>query len=178
MHLARSILALSVYSVSTIQAAGSGVAEASRSPPVGSFDVSLVETVKQHPRSDTLREVCRVGFRIRGCTDFPREELDCRCESREGAWVLAGRAYLEAVIHLATGQPTNEVLLHERAHIEDLERGLRRHFDSVMSISFESRSSCERYATVLSESPHLRVVMNDLRIASNIKYGCDRKGKF
>jgi hypothetical protein len=178
MHSARSVVALVVFSLSLFAVVEPAVADALQITPVGRFELSLVESVMQHNRTAKIAEICRVDHRVRGCTDFPREVLDCRCESRQGAWVLEGKAYIEAVIHLATGQPTHEVLLHERAHIGDLEKGLRAHFNSIMSINFASQSACEKYATTLVESPHLRVVMNDLRIASNSKYGCDRKVKF
>jgi hypothetical protein len=178
MHLARSVFALVVFSVSILRAPEPAIADALPESPAGRFEVSLVETVKEHPHSAKISEICRVGFRVRGCTDFPREELSCHCEQRDGSWFLTGRANIEAVIHLASGQPMSQVLLHERAHIGDLKQGLRQHFDAIMSINFSSQSSCETYAHTLVESPHLRVVMNDLRIASNVKYGCDRKGKF
>ncbi|MFA6958059.1 MAG: hypothetical protein WC538_19500 [Thermoanaerobaculia bacterium] len=178
MHLARSVFALVVFSVSNLRAAEPAVAYALPEPPTGRFEVSLVETVKEHSQSTKISDVCRVGFRVRGCTDFPREELACHCEQREGSWFLTGRANIEAVIHLSSGQPMSQVLLHERAHIGDLKKGLREHFDAIMSIRFGMQSACETYAHTLVESPHLRVVMNDLRIASNVKYGCDRKGKF
>ncbi|MGK2858514.1 MAG: hypothetical protein ACSLFQ_15040 [Thermoanaerobaculia bacterium] len=178
MRLARSILVLVLLFSSTLRAAKPPVADASPTAPGGGVVLSLVETVRQHRLSVNLSEVCRVGFRVRGCTDFPREELDCRCELRNGDWVIEGTAHVEAVIHLGSGPPINDVLLHERAHIGHLEVGLRAHLDWIRSLKFDSRPSCDGYARVLTESLHLREVMNGLRIESNAKYGCDRKGRF
>jgi len=178
MRLARSVFALVVYSASYVVTAAPAAADAPGATPVGLFELSLVETVREHSQREKIRDVCRVGFRVRGCTDFPKEEFTCHCEAREGSWFLNGHAYLEAVIHLSSGQPIGDVLIHERAHIGDLERGLREHFGSIMSIRFGSQSSCETYAHTLKSSQHLRAVMNDLRIASNVKYGCDRKGVY
>lgn len=175
MHSARSVLALVVFAASMSLAAWPAFADASHAAD-GRFELRLVEKVKEHTRSEKLDDVCRVGFRVRGCTDFPVEKLDCHCEAREDSWVLVGSARIEAVIHLSYGEPIGAVLLHEQAHIGDVENGLRHHFGSIMSIRFSTQRSCERYANTLVNSPHLQVVMNELRIASNIKFGCDRKG--
>lgn len=178
MRLARSVFALVVFSASYVVTDAPAAADAPVALTSGIFQVSLVETVLEHPRREKIRDVCRVGYRVRGCTDFSKEELACHCEARDGSWFLNGHAYLEAVIHLSSGQPIGDVLIHERAHIGDLERGLREHFSSIMSIRFDSQPSCETYASTLRTSQHLRAVMNDLRIASNVKYGCDRKGVY
>jgi len=146
MRLARSVFALVAYSAFCLTTAAPAAADASGALPSGMFELSLVETVKEHSHREKIREVCQVGFRVRGCTDFPKEELSCHCEEREGSWFLNGHAYLEAVIHLSSGQPIGDVLIHERAHIGDLERGLREHFNSIMSIRFSSQNSCKTHA--------------------------------
>jgi hypothetical protein len=68
-------------------------------------------------------------------------------------------------------------MLHERAHLGDVEAGLRAHLDTIEARAFGSRKACESFAKVLTGSPHLRIVMNRLREASNVRFGCDRKGK-
>jgi hypothetical protein len=178
MRLARSIIPLVVCAVSTLHAAGADKTSTDAGGPRGVLKLSVIATVKPHSRSEKLRDVCRAGFEVNGCTDFPVEKLECSCKARDGAWVIDGSATVAAVIHVSNEHPIGTILIHERAHIGDLEAGLRAHLDTIGSRTFGSQKACETYAKVLTESPHLRVVMNELRKASNVKFGCDRKGRF
>jgi len=178
MRLARSIIPLVVCAVSTLHAAGDDSPGLDSGGPRGVLGLSVIATVKPHSRFEKLRDVCRAGFEVAGCTDFPVEKLECSCKARDGAWVVDGRATVDAVIHVSNEHPIGTILIHERAHVGDLEAGLRAHLDTIESRLFGSRQACEVYAKVLTESPHLRIVMNELRAASNVKFGCDRKGRF
>lgn len=178
MCLARSIIPLLVCAVSTLHAVGDDNSGPDADAPRGVLELSVIATVKPHSRQEKLSDVCRTGFEPNACTDFPVEKLECGCKARDGAWVIDGRATLAAVIHVSNEHPIGTILIHERAHLADLDAGLRAHLDMIESHRFGTRQACERFANVLADSPHLRIVMNELRATSNNKFGCDRKGRF
>jgi len=174
MRLSRSFFAL-VVSIACCRAeAGPPAANATPSRSDGRFEIALSASIDRAPRREALRTLCRADYDVVGCTDFSRETIDCKCKSRGGAWVIDGRVELEAVIRLSPSTVGNGVLLHEQLHLGDLERGLRARLDSIDAMRFGTRKACDTYAKVLRESPFLRIVMNELRAASNAKYGCDR----
>lgn len=177
MRLARSIIALFVCAVSSLVEAQSMKPQAADRKAAG-IVLAVTSSIEHHSRFEKLSDVCRAGFAVNGCTDFPVERLECNCIERSGGWVIEGRAAIKAVIHVSTEYPIQSVMVHERAHIADLEAGLRAHLDAIGKRTFGSRKACETYARVLTDTPHLRIVMNELRRASNVKFGCDRKGRF
>jgi hypothetical protein len=178
MFLARSIIALLVCSVSSLAALGQILSDSNDGSAAGGLELSVKESIATHGRGERLSDICRANYDVQGCTDFPLEKLECHCEPRDEQWALTGRATVEAAIHLSTSHPLGQILIHERAHLADLEAGLRAHLDELASRRFGSRRACETFAGVLMSTPHLRVVMNELRVASNVKYGCDRKTRF
>jgi len=174
MRLSRTFIALVVFLVCSRAEAGPPAANAAPSRSDGRFEIALFASIDRGPRREALKTLCRADYDVVGCTDFPRETLDCGCKSRGGAWVIDGRVELEAVIRLSPVMPGNAVLVHEQLHLGDVERGLRERLDSIGAMRFGTRTACDTYAKVLRESPFLRIVMNELRAASNAKYGCDR----
>jgi hypothetical protein len=173
MRLLLPILALFVSSLPSTREAATPAADASSGLPLGRIEIELGVTVKQHPRSVNLREVCRTGRDVDACTDFPREIVGCKCEQAGDWWVLVGVAEIDAITHLKPGRPIERLLLHERAHLDDLENGLRSHLAGLETMRFESREACAIYTGVVNSSQYLRIVMNELRVASNERYGCD-----
>jgi len=143
----------------------------------GSVEIRLDRRIELHPAHDTLVRECRADREVSGCTDFPVEILDCECEQQGGAWQMNLSAKLEAVTHLRNTPDHTRLMLHEALHVGDLERGLRDHLEALASRRFDSATSCRRFARVLRESPHLRLVMNRLRVESNAKFGCSRGGR-
>ncbi|MFA6958062.1 MAG: hypothetical protein WC538_19515 [Thermoanaerobaculia bacterium] len=145
-------------------------------PGAGGADVSFAETVRYHQRGQNIRGLCRAGFDVIGCTDFPAERIECTCERRGDHWVLKAHAKINAEIHLADRRSYNKVLAHERMHLVDLETELRAHLGSLVAQRFESAPGCEELARVISAPSYVRAVMNRLRRASNEKYHCQRHG--
>lgn len=143
----------------------------------GTVDIDLVQSIRVHPRSENLDRICRSGWKVNGCTDFPVETLECRCQRRGGMWVISATAKLESITHLPNSIGHASNLAHERRHLSDLEEGLRAHLERLASRAYESEAACRRFASFLEASTHLRVVMNELRIASNAKFGCSRAGE-
>lgn len=178
MYLARSIIALIVSSVSAFQAAELESVELDSAGAGDRFEIAVVETMVYHRSRRSLLERCSVGRNVYGCTEFPLESLECKCEPRQADWSITARATISAVIHLSSEHPINQVLMHERMHVADLEFGLRAHLEELASRHFKSRRACETLSKVLTESPHLVVVMNRLRTESNAKFGCDRMSRF
>lgn len=142
------------------------------------FDIALEVSTRQHAGSAPLGAACRVGHRVRACTDFPKEVLECDCAWRGDGWGMEGRAKVDAVIHVNGRQPIGDVLIHERAHLLDVESRLRAHLAMLAGKRFESKASCVAFATVVDRTSYLRTVMNRLRTESNEKFGCDRKSNW
>jgi hypothetical protein len=142
----------------------------------GNADVKFAESVRYHQRGQDIRSLCRAGFDVIGCTDFPAERIECKCERKGSAWVLVAHARISAEIHLADRRSYNRVLAHEQMHLVDLETALRAHLESLVAQRFESAPGCEELARVVSAPSYARAVMNRLRRASNEKYHCQRPG--
>ncbi len=145
-------------------------------PVAGGAYVSFAESIHYHHRGQDIRGLCRAGFDVIGCTDFPAEKIECTCERRGDHWVLEAHAKINAEIHLADRRSYNKVLAHERMHLVDLETELRAHLGSLVAQRFESAPGCEELARVISAPSYVRAVMNRLRVASNAKYRCQRHG--
>jgi len=147
---------------------------ATLSAHTGLVEVTISESVEFHRHSRDLAKPCRAGYDVKGCTDFPVERLACECELHGGTWMINARADVQAVIHVAKDYASQPVLRHERLHLTDLESALREHLGGIAAKEYQSEPACRTYARVLSNTPHLRVVMNQIRVKSNEKYGCSR----
>jgi len=169
-------LALDVESVVPATDATVVVPAVELEPPAGGSDVLFAESVRYHQRGQDIRSLCRAGFDVIGCTDFPAERIDCTCERRGDHWALEAHATISAEIHLADRRSYNKVLAHERMHLVDLEAELRAHLGGLVAQRFESAPGCEELARVISAPSYVRAVMNRLRMASNEKYRCQRHG--
>lgn len=142
----------------------------------GSVEVVIAETVRYHPKGQSIRDLCRAGLEVVGCTDFPVERLECSCVRRGDHWVIEAKASIDAEVHLADRQSYSRILAHERMHLVDLEAALRAHLGGVTAQHFESQPGCDELAKVMSSPSYVRAVMNRLRLASNEKYHCRRPG--
>ena len=174
----RSIFLLVVCLVSLSAHAAPVPTDVSGSRPGRAFDIALQVSTRQHAGSVPLGDACRVGYRVRACTDFPKEVLECDCAWRGDGWAIEGRAVLGAVIHVNGRQPVGDVMIHERAHLLDIEARLRAHLAMLGEKRFESKSSCQAFAAIVDRTSYLRTVMNRLRTESNEKFGCDRKSNW
>jgi len=141
----------------------------------GDVEISIVDSVEVHARDAKLTRICRAAWDVNGCTDFPVERLECHCERHGDLWMIDASAEIVAVIHLSKAHSDSRLLIHERLHLADLESGLHEHLAQVASRAYQSETACRTYARVLTESPHLRLVMNRIRERSNDKYQCSRK---
>jgi hypothetical protein len=140
----------------------------------GRVDVKLTTTVRYMSSSKALHAACRVNGDVLGCTDFPAERLHCSCSALKEKWVIDSEATIPAVIYLSGRESDPRLLMHERLHFTDLERGLRERLARVAAVHYESLSACETVAGAFSAPSFLRDVMNNLRAASNAKYHCNR----
>ncbi len=174
MRIANCIVVAAVIVLSQPVAAEALYGLEKRGSGWGDVDIQVARTLEFHPRRDEIREVCRAGYEVKGCTDFPVETLECHCDRRGDAWVISVSARLEAVVHLLKSHENMKSLVHEGLHMQDLRTGLQSHLESLASRRYESVTTCRRFAEFLSTSSHLRVVMNRLRVESNAKLGCSR----
>lgn len=91
--------------------------------------------------------------------------------------MISATAKLEAITHLPNSIGYASNLVHERRHLDDLEEGLRAHLEWLASRPYETEAACRRFASFLEASTHLRVIMNELRVASSTKFGCSLAGE-
>lgn len=153
-----------------LESVESGVPRGAR----GTVAVRIDESIEVHSRRDDMARICRAPYPVKGCTDFPIEKLVCRCKLQQTGWFIDASAILTAAIHIPNTFEMSRLLHHERAHIADLNESLHKYLESITSREFESENTCERFARFLSTSAHLRIVMNELRVKSNEKFGCSR----
>jgi len=170
MHPVRSTTTAAILITLTFYASADD--SATPVPPTGLVDVTISESVEHHRHARDLAKTCRSSYEVKGCTDFPAEHLACECDLHAGLWTINARADVQAVIHVSKDYASQPILRHERLHLTDLEDALREHLGRIASNTYESETACRTYARVLSDSPHLRVVMNKIRVKSNEKYGC------
>jgi hypothetical protein len=141
------------------------------STDTGRVEILMNQSVMRHPRRADIQKICRADERVHGCTDFPAERLDANCELKPEGWVINTSAEINAVIQLSDNFKKREahVLMHELRHLEELTASLREHLQKVTSRRYRSENVCRTYANVLSATPYMRVLMNEMRTASNEK---------
>lgn len=152
-------------------------AESLEPPPAvrgGAVEIRFDRSETAHASRDDLTGLCRADYPVEGCTRFPTETLECSCKLRNGEWMIDTSARIEAVMHVPKSAEYGRIVAHEQRHLADLEEQLRLHLASLTLLRYESESACRRMAEILSVSSHLTVVMNELRTASNAKFGCSR----
>lgn len=142
-------------------------------PMNDTLDVRIVRRTELHPREE-LRKVCRAAWDVDGCTDFPVETLECRCEQSGDEWMIKPTVEIEAVTHLRRASQHGRLMVHEEMHMTDLTEGLRKHLQKLASRRYGTEDACRTSAWALSGSAHIKTVMNRLRVASNTKFGCSR----
>lgn len=176
MRLVRSLLVCLSILVPRLHASEPPALALQTNDDAERMDVTFEETVRYHNARRDLRDLCRTDFDVLGCTDFPLEQLHCRCIPRDDQWILEAHAVIRSEVHLADRRAYHRVLAHEHMHLVDLEAALREHLGAIVAQRFESAPGCEELARVMSAPSYLRGVMNRLRRASNEKYRCQRPG--
>ena len=138
----------------------------------GRVEITMSQSVKRHPSRANILNICRVTHPVKGCTDFPKESLAAACERRGSSWVINTSASIQAVIHLSDRFKSSHVpiLMHEQKHLTGLEESLREHLERIAARRYSSLGACKTFARLISDTPHLRVVMNNLRVESNAEF--------
>jgi hypothetical protein len=135
-----------------------------------------VETSVQmriHKSASDLPQLCRTDHLVYACSDFVREALEGRCERFGDGWGVVAKIRLEILVHLSDF----DQLSHERAHIRDIKASLQRRLEPFLSARFDDQRHCAAIARVLSEPGFVVALMNELRFASNEKFGCTAIGR-
>jgi len=95
-----------------------------------------------------LAEKCGTTKKIEACTAFVGQRLSCRCEPSGDGWKLAASAQFIPVMYLLG--PAH--VLHERDHIDDVERSLRAYLGDLQALRFDSAEACQREAAARADS--------------------------
>jgi len=140
----------------------------------GDIRVHVDHRVVLHPNDSSLEKACHAPYRVKACTVFPVERLECRCEQKGSAWFISIEAEIDAVIQVGNEVTRAPHILHEQRHVADIEAGLIARLQEFAAHPFETREACDHRALFLATSAHVRALMNELRAASNEKSGCSR----
>jgi len=130
-------------------------------PSRASGEVVVYKPLMRLVRPFQLPRHCGDGPRIKACTAFVGERLDCDCVLSDGGWKIDARAQFLPVMFV-TG-PT--WVGHEQAHVDDIRGRVESHLQTITLSRFERPEECRVFAD--RERDRFGRLMDGFKLESN-----------